>query len=149
MPVEIRALQASDQGAWRDLWTEYLTFYGSTVSDEVYETTFRRLISGADNEFNARLAILDGVAVGLVHFLYHRHCWRTQNVCYLQDLYAAPSVRGLGVGRALIEAVYADADAANAPNVYWLTQEGNAPARVLYDRIADKTDFIKYQRRAS
>jgi GNAT superfamily N-acetyltransferase len=35
-------------------------------------------------------------------------------ITYLQDLYADPEVRGKGVGRALIEAVYADADAAGA-----------------------------------
>ena len=59
---------------------------------------------------------------------------------------ADPSVRGQGVGRALIEAVYAAADAAGCPSVYWMTQEFNAEARKLYDRIATLTPFIKYQR---
>ena len=72
---------------------------------------------------------------GLAHYLFHRHGWRIENVCYLQDLYADPEVRGTGIGRALIEAVYAAADAAGAPSVYWLTQEFNATARRLYDRI--------------
>ena len=49
-------------------------------------------------------------------------------------------------GRALITAVYAAADEAGAPSVYWLTQEGNTTARQLYDRIATPTDFMKYQR---
>jgi len=46
------------------------------------------------------------------------------------------------VGRALIEAVYAEADAAGCPAVYWLTQDLNAPARRLYDRVAHVTPFI-------
>ena len=66
--------------------------------------------------------------------------------CYLQDLYADPDVRGLGIGRALIEAVYAAADAAGAPSVYWLTQDFNHTARKLYDRIGTKSPFIKYTR---
>ena len=87
-----------------------------------------------------------GQPVGLVHYFYHRHCWRVEHVCYLQDLFSAPDVRGAGVGRALIEAVYARADADGCPNVYWMTQEFNAQARKLYDRIATLTPFIKYSR---
>lgn len=51
-----------------------------------------------------------------------------------------------GVGRALIEAVYEAADERGAPSVYWLTQDFNETARVLYDRVANLTPFIKYQR---
>ena len=49
-------------------------------------------------------------------------------------------------GRALIEAVYAAADANGTPFVYWLTQDFNTQARQLYDRIAKVTPFIRYQR---
>ena len=66
--------------------------------------------------------------------------------CYLQDLFAAPEARGTGAGRALIEAVYKASDDAGCPVVYWNTADDNATARVLYDRIARKTEFIKYQR---
>jgi GNAT superfamily N-acetyltransferase len=78
--------------------------------------------------------------------MFHPHCWKVEPVCYLQDLYADREVRGRGVGRALIEAVYAAADAAGAPSVYWLTQEFNTEARRLYDRIGRVTPFIRYNR---
>jgi ribosomal protein S18 acetylase RimI-like enzyme len=58
----------------------------------------------------------------------------------------APEARGGGVGRALIEAVYARADAAGAARVYWLTHETNAPARKLYDQVATNAGFIQYRR---
>lgn len=89
---------------------------------------------------------MDGKLVGLTHYLFHRHGWKVEDTCYLQDLYADPDVRGMGVGRALIEAVYAAADAAGAPSVYWLTQDFNHTARQLYDRIGTKSPFIKYTR---
>ncbi len=92
------------------------------------------------------IATLGGKPVGLVHYLFHRHGWRIENVCYLQDLYADPDVRGTGIGRALIEAVYAAADREGCPNVYWLTQDFNETARKLYDRIGKLTPFIKYSR---
>lgn len=146
--VFIRPLRATDEPRWRALWTDYLTFYRSSVAEEVYASTFARLLGDDEQDFDALVAEQDGVLVGLTHFLFHRHCWRIENVCYLQDLYADPSVRGTGIGRKLIEAVYAAADAKGCPQVYWLTQEGNATARKLYDRVARVTDFIKYQRPA-
>ncbi|WP_417719034.1 GNAT family N-acetyltransferase [Salipiger sp.] len=144
--VIVRPLAARDEDEWRVLWKGYLTFYKSSVPDEVYATTFARLLGDDAQDFRALVAEVDGRLVGLVHFLFHRHCWRVENVCYLQDLFASPEVRGLGIGRALIEAVYAAADAEGAPNVYWLTQSSNHSARQLYDRIGTLTEFIKYQR---
>jgi GNAT superfamily N-acetyltransferase len=89
---------------------------------------------------------LDGKIVGLTHYLYHRHGWKVENFCYLQDLYADPAVRGMGIGRALIEAIYNAADANGTPSVYSMTQDDNTEARKIYDHIAQVTDFIKYGR---
>ena len=146
MPVEIRPMRTADQAAWRGLWGDYLEFYGTSVPDAVYVSTFARLLGDDDRDFCALVAVQDDTVVGLVHYLFHRHCWRVENVCYLQDLYVDPSLRGTGAGRKLIEAVYVAADTAGAPSVYWMTQDDNATARQLYDRIAAKTPFIKYQR---
>lgn len=142
----IRSLLLNDEAEWRRMWTDYLAFYESSVSEEVYQTTFKRLIGSEENEFHGLVAVLDGKLVGLTHYLFHRHCWRIENTCYLQDLFADKSVRGKGIGRALIEAVYKKADAAGCPKVYWNTQDFNDTARKLYDRIAKKTPFIVYSR---
>ena len=146
MTATIRPLRAEDEAEWRRLWTGYLEFYQTSVPEEVYRTTFARLLGEDPHDFHGLIAEQDGQPVGLTHYLFHRHCWRVENVVYLQDLYVDPQVRGTGAGRALIEAVYAAADAAGCPTVYWLTQDFNATARQLYDRIAKVTPFIKYQR---
>ncbi|MFU1479006.1 GNAT family N-acetyltransferase [Roseovarius sp. C7] len=146
LALTIRPIGVGDKAAWRELWTAYLAFYETTVPDEVYDTTFERLCDATHPDQCGLLAFDGDRAVGLVHFIYHPHNWRIEKTCYLQDLYADPSVRGKGVGRALIEAVYAAADAAGCPSVYWMTQEFNSEARHLYDRIATLTPFIKYQR---
>lgn len=145
--VVIRPLHKDDEGEWRRLWTAYLAFYETVLPEEIYATTFARLTGeGAAGEYRGLLATLDGKPVGLAHYLFHRSCWTIGNVCYLQDLLADPEVRGSGIGRALIEGVYAKAREAGSPEVYWMTQEFNATARQLYDRIADKTPFIVYQK---
>lgn len=142
----IRPVEARDEAEWRVLWTGYLDFYETSVSEEVYRTTFRRLLSDDPHEFHGLVAERDGRLVGLTHYLFHRHCWRIENVVYLQDLYVSKEARGTGAGRKLIEAVYAAADAAGCPSVYWLTQDFNTTARQLYDRIAKVTPFIRYNR---
>lgn len=148
----IRPIKKNDERPWRRLWTGYLEFYESDVPDEVYQTTFARIlgdhIEGEPSFYEPRglIGLVDGEPAGLVHYFYHRHCWKLEHVCYLQDLYATNAVRGTGVGRALIEAVYAQADQDGCPSVYWMTQDFNSEARKLYDRIATLTPFIKYSR---
>ncbi len=142
----VRPLQAADEPQWRALWKGYLDYYETVLPDEIYRSSFERMLSGDEREFRGLVAERDGRLVGLVHYLFHRHGWKVENVCYLQDLYTAPEVRGQGVGRALIEAVYAAADAAGSPSVYWLTQDFNAAGRRLYDRVGQLTPFIKYTR---
>ena len=142
--IVIRPLQASDQADWRRLWTAYLEFYKATVPEEVYATTWRRLFDPGEFEPKGFLALVDGRAVGLVHYLYHRSCWSRVNNCYLQDLFADTAARGAGVGGALIEAVQAEAARIGVANVYWMTHETNETARRLYDRVAKRTGFIEY-----
>lgn len=144
---QVRPVRESDRDQWADLWTAYLEFYHTSVSEAVYDTTFQRLLTDDPHSFSAFVAEQDGRLVGLTHYLFHAHAWRIERVCYLQDLYADPAVRGTGVGRKLIEAVYAAADAEGAPAVYWLTQDFNHTARRLYDRIAQVTPFIRYNRK--
>ncbi len=143
----VRPLLASDRSEWGDLWTSYLEFYETSRPPALYDTYFARLLGDDPQDFHCLVAEQDGKLVGLTHYVFHRHGWSVENVCYLQDLYARPDVRGTGVGRKLIEGVYSAADAMGCPSVYWLTQEFNAEARTLYDRIGKVTPFIKYQRR--
>lgn len=146
MTIEIRPLQPGDEAAWRRLWTGYLEFYETSVSETVYRSTFARLLGADAQDFCGLIALVDGQPAGIVHYLSHRHCWRVENVIYLQDLYVDGTARGTGLGRRLIEAVYAAGDAAGTPQVYWLTQTFNDTARQLYDRIGTVTPFIKYNR---
>ncbi|TVQ55887.1 MAG: GNAT family N-acetyltransferase [Rhodobacteraceae bacterium] len=140
-----RPLAAADRAVWDQLWTGYLAFYETTRPPGLFDATFRRLLDPAE-PMHGLVAEQDGAVVGLVHYIFHRHCWFEADVCYLQDLFVDPAVRGTGAGRALIEAVYAAADAAGSASVYWMTQEFNYRGRMLYDRIGVKTPFIKYAR---
>ena len=67
-----------------------------------YEATWNRLLR-QDDVFGIG-AKVDGKLIGIAHYLFHTSAWAT-TICYLQDLFVAPEVRGKGTARALIEAV--------------------------------------------
>lgn len=139
-------LRLADEADWRPLWDAYLVFYESELAEEVTRDVFARLVAG-DGIHGALARDAEGRAVGLVHWLFHPSTWSIGPYCYLEDLFVALDVRGGGVGRALIEHVADAARAAGASKVYWLTHETNATARLLYDRVAELTGFVHYERK--
>lgn len=144
--IVIRPLTADDHDAWRRLWTDYLIFYETSVSEEVYATSFARLLSDASGEYSALVAVVDGQIVGLAHYLFHRFMWTVEDTCYLMDLFTAPELRGKGVARALINAVHAEAKRGGIKLTYWNTQETNYKGRTLYDQVATKVPYVTYEK---
>ena len=141
----IRPVTAAERAEWEPLWTGYLDFYQTKLPRETYDVTWERLQNPHEPMFVLG-AYVNGALAGIVHYLYHRSCWTVGDYCYLQDLFVTESHRKLGLGRALIEAVYEAAKRDGASRVHWLTQEGNATARALYDRVAERSGFIQYRK---
>jgi len=140
----IRAPEPGDRAAWTELWKAYLAFYETVLPDEVHASTWSRLLDPAEPTWCA-LALQDGAPVGLVHWIFHRTNWSIADTCYLQDLFVAPSARGHGHARKLIEHVTTQAAAAASGRVYWLTHESNTTAMALYDRLASRSGFLQYR----
>jgi ribosomal protein S18 acetylase RimI-like enzyme len=141
-----RTFAEADRPQWERLWRGYLDFYEADLPDAVSDLTWRRLLDPEAPILGFCAARSDGRLLGIVHYLFHPVTWAAGPRCNLEDLFTATEARGNGVGLALIEAVYAAADARGADQVYWLTAETNATARRLYDSVAKVTPFIKYRR---
>ena len=145
--LSVRRIRSGDRAQWQALYEGYHAFYDRHgLPRSFYDTAFARLLSGDPGDFSGLAAEAGGRLLGLTHYVFHPHMWYPEGICYLQDLFTAPEARGRGVGRALIEAVYAAADAAGVPNTYWLTQEFNHAGRMLYDRVGVCSPFIRYNR---
>jgi GNAT superfamily N-acetyltransferase len=141
----IRTVGKGERAAWEPLWKGYQTFYEVTLSEEATDKAWERLHDSNEPMFILG-AYVEGRLTGIVHYLFHRSMWTVGNYCYLQDLFVAEEARGLGLGRALIEAVYEAARNVGASRVYWLTQESNKTARALYDKLAERSGFIQYRK---
>ncbi|KQV87332.1 GNAT family N-acetyltransferase [Pelomonas sp. Root1237] len=146
--TQVRPLQPTDRAAWQPLWDGYNAFYGrageTALPAEVTETTWARFFDATEPVHALVTEDDSGALLGLVHYLYHRSTTRVELTCYLQDLFTTPEARGRGVGRALIEAVYAAAREAGIKRVYWQTHTTNATGRALYDKVAHHMGFIVY-----
>ena len=145
--LRIRPITNIDFEAWLPLWDGYNAFYGrqgeSALNLNITQTTWARFLN--DNEpINAFVAEQNGQLVGLVHFIFHRSTTRLNDVCYLQDLYVNKDLRGTGIGRQLIKAVYDAALKAGSTRVYWQTQDSNIVGRALYEKVANHLGFIVY-----
>lgn len=139
--LTIGKLTEGDRAEWEVLFRAYIDFYKRTLSQEMYDRAWNEFQK--DTRMHALGAKLDGRLVGITHFLIHANT-SSADVCYLQDLFTASDVRGKGVARALIEAVADWARERKCPRVYWQTQESNATARLLYDKVAVNRGFIRY-----
>jgi GNAT superfamily N-acetyltransferase len=140
--IEIDALRPEDRAAWEVLARGYKAFYRDPMPAEAYEATWQRLLAGT--EIHGLGARLDGSLVGIAHYFFHQTCWSGQ-VCYLQDLFVAEESRGRGAARALIARLAETARERGATRLYWHTKQDNATARLLYDKVARFSGFIRYE----
>ncbi len=140
-----RPLAPADRDAWEPLWRGYLAFYKTELPQVQYDLTWARFHDPAAPMFAVGCWRGEALA-GIAHYLYHPSCWTAGPYCYLQDLFTTQEQRGQGVGRALIEAVYAAARDSGASRVYWTTHETNAQAMLLYDTLADRPGFVQYRK---
>ncbi|HEV7556300.1 MAG TPA: GNAT family N-acetyltransferase [Kofleriaceae bacterium] len=141
-----RPVAVADRERWLELWAGYNAFYERpNFSPEITDVLWARLFDPGE-PVHGLVAEQGGRVVGLTHYLFHRSTTMIAHACYLQDLFTDASVRGRGVGRALIEAVYAAAREAGSTRVYWQTHETNATAMKLYDQIAERSGFLVYRK---
>ncbi|MFJ6325807.1 MULTISPECIES: GNAT family N-acetyltransferase [unclassified Rhizobium] len=145
----VRPLKRQDYEQWLVLWEGYNRFYGrfdaTALPTAITQMTWERFFD-AYEPVHALVAEKDGQLLGLTHYLFHRSTTAIEPSCYLQDLFTVEAARGLGVGSALIESVYAEARQAGSPRVYWQTHETNATAMRVYDKMAERSGFVVYRK---
>lgn len=142
-PIRVRMATEADYLPWLRLWQGYTDFYQAVVPADVTQATWRRCLSDVW-PLDCLLATLDGAVVGFAILVIHPGTWTRQSVGYLEDLFVAADRRGCGVGRALLEACAARGRQFGWRRIYWQTKSDNATAQVLYDQVASRTDWVRY-----
>ena len=140
----IRDADLADEAAWRHLWQGFLDYYEVSLSAEITNHTWARLMDPTCT-LKARLAVRNGQAIGFSIHQNHPSTWVMGNDCYLEDLFVTPEARGTGTGRALIEDLIALARARGWQRLHWNTDQGNAAARRLYDSFIPSDGHVRYR----
>lgn len=144
LTMRIKQLTVTDKNQWHTLWQGYQDFYQTDLPQEVTDSTWQKIT--ADNSPIYGFGAWQGdELIAIAHITLHEHTWTTKPCCYLIDLFVAPNSRNQGIARAMIEHLYQFAKERDCDRVYWLTKEDNTTARALYDKLANKTDFVQYR----
>ncbi len=145
MEAVVTEIRADDHDRWVELWTAYLAFYKTTLPAETFDSTWQRLMnkSGTLRAFGVR-EDETGPLLGITHYLLHETAWTSKQMCYLQDLFVDSELRGKGLARKLIVSVAEAAKNLDCYKCYWLTQDNNTQARLLYDKVAKFNGFLRY-----
>ncbi len=142
--LSIRSLEATDREKWWELWLGYITFYKASVADEVSEVTWQRLLDDNEPAFCRVAEHPDFGVVAIMNYILHLNLWTPKPVCYLEDLFTDPKIRGQGAGRALIESLKETGKQEDWHRIYWMTAKDNETARALYDQVASETQWVRY-----
>ena len=143
--MKIRQLSKADYDQWRELWDQYLVFYKHQLPEAQTQLTFERLID-PDHGIHALVMEQDSKVIGFSHSSFTHSTWSQNQELYLEDLFVDPQYRGLGAGRALIEAVAEFGTKHGAKRLYWQTLKDNETAQRLYNTLADKTQIVIYEK---
>ena len=146
--VRIEPLSAERRAAWEALYGAYADFYRvPRLAGGKLEALWEWLTDPADAMRGLIAAGEGGEVLGLAHFCAQRNPLRAGRLMYLHDLYVSPEARGLGIGGKLVGAVAEIARTEGCFRVRWATRADNARARKLYDRLAERTDWVIYDLR--
>jgi L-amino acid N-acyltransferase YncA len=129
--VTLRAMQAGDWPSVERIWAEGIATGDATFETETpaWETFDSGRLPG-----HRLVAELDGVVVGwaALSLVSARECYAgvAEN-----SVYVAESARGLGVGRALMEALVAGADGGGIWTIQTSVFPENGPSLALHERV--------------
>lgn len=144
--IEIRDAALSDWTDWRRMWSANCTHFGGSIVDADVRQLWRRIMD-PDHPVGALVSTSsnhEGLPVGFAHYVLHPHTFSDRMVCYLEDLWVDPIARSSGIGRRFIDALIARGRDRGWRRIYWHTETDNVAARVLYDRIATLTKYVRY-----
>ncbi|WOF21487.1 GNAT family N-acetyltransferase [Microbacterium betulae] len=144
MSVGIRFVGPDDALAWASLYAGYRTFYQLPDDPEVVKRTWDWLLNGEHSLVGLVATNHADVPIGLANLRWFARPSTATRGLYVDDLFTSPEARHQGVAQALLHRAAELAGEGGASVVRWITAEGNADARRLYDRVAVATPWVTY-----
>lgn len=146
MNISISSPGQADRSEWERLYRGYAEFYRMPMDERILQTVWDWIFD-SERAFCCILArdAGGGGCVGLMHYRAMPSPLRGVEVGFLDDLYVDPRARGGGVVNRLFEELAARARDRGWAVVRWITRDNNYRARAVYDRVAQRTDWVTYE----
>lgn len=145
MAITVSKLSPQDRTDWERLYHGYADFYQVPMNQEILDTVWSWIFD-EQNKFYCIAAKNDeGSLLGFMHYREMPSPLRGKSVGFLDDLYVLPESRGAGVVDALFDSLRESSRNNGWPIVRWITADNNYRGRGVYDKLAERTQWITYQ----
>lgn len=146
MPLTIAAVTRGDLDDLLPLLRAYCDFYRVEPSDEALRALATALLDHPEEGVQLLARDEDETPVGFATIYWTWQTLHAARVGVLNDLYVAPTSRGGGTGRALIERCQQLCAERGATKLAWETAPDNVVAQRLYDSLgAEKSTWLSYE----
>ena len=133
--MTIRPATPSDVPAILNFIRELATYERAPDAVVATEADLLRDGWGPTPRFKAIIAEVDAAPVGFALYFTTYSTWRGHHGIRLEDIYVTPTMRGKGIGKALLARIAQIAIAEGCPRLEWDVLDWNAPAIAVYERI--------------
>jgi ribosomal protein S18 acetylase RimI-like enzyme len=143
--ANVRPATEADREAFLAMWQEFTALAPDEPGDRgMGEINWSRVMSLA-NDMRCIVAVGDDDRpIGFTLYLAFPFTWSRGDVCYLLDIYVSPESRGRGAAQAMIAHLRRIGEAAGWFKIFWMTQPDNFAAQRVYDKLAKRMDYIRY-----
>lgn len=99
------------------------------------EGSLESLTDGLGKHFHCKVLEQEGQIIGYCLYFYNYSTFMTKPGLYIEDIYVQPSHRGAGLGRHMLEALAAEANAKGCGRMEWSVLDWNTPAIGFYEKM--------------
>ncbi len=131
--IQVRQMQENDRAGWQLLWRGYQNHIRTKLPDTAVEKTWNKLMDSTSGLVGIIATIDTYRMAGIAHFSFSTSSWSGGPLCHLQDLFVNEELRGRGVGHALMDGVFAEADKNKSSQVFWHLDRSDFRAKLLFD----------------
>lgn len=141
----VRPAMPKDREAFLQMWKDFVALAPDEPGNHHMGAINWDRIMDSGNGLQCLVATNpEGALLGFTLYLAFPFTWSRGDACYLQDLFVKDEARGQGVGRAIIEKLREIGSTAGWFKIFWMTQNDNHTAQRLYDKIAQRMDYLRY-----
>lgn len=138
MSLRLRGAAAADSPLIVSLIRELAVYERAPEAAKASVADIDKALFGANPKVHALIAEWDGEAVGFAVYFFNFSTWTGKHGLYLEDLFVRESVRGKGVGKALLARLAAIAREMDCARLEWSVLDWNEPAIGFYRSLGAK-----------